>query len=192
MRLTRGRCGYCSTITRNAAGDWLERYAGRTDIGPSHVPPPVFLTKKFDPIEQYGESSGSGVWPADHETPLRLEVAWRHDELRRRKAQWASAAAHGLILLLLTLPDGKTLEPTEPTEREYSQITLMAPSSAELAELVEQTAIEGEGDGGFKGLQAPPRPAPPMPVESEAPQAPEPEPAAETPAADRACATAGT
>ena len=162
-------------------GDWLERYAGRTDIGPSHVPPPVFLTKKFDPIEQYGESSGSGVWPADHETPLRLEVAWRHDALRRRKAQWASAAAHGLILLLLTLPDGKTLEPTEPTEREYSQITLMAPSSAELAELVEQTAIEGEGDGGFKGLQAPPRPAPPMPVESEAPQAPEPEPAAETP-----------
>ena len=162
-------------------GDWLERYAGRTDIGPSHVPPPVFLTKKFDPIEQYGESSGSGVWPADHETPLRLEVAWRHDALRRRKAQWASAAAHGLILLLLTLPDGKTLEPTEPTEREYSQITLMAPSSAELAELVEQTAIEGEGDGGFKGLPAPPRPAPPMPVESEAPQAPEPEPAAETP-----------
>ncbi len=161
--------------------DWLERYAEKADIGPSDTPPPVFLTEKFDPVGGYAQSSGSGVWPADHETPLKLEVAWRPDAFRRRKAQLASAAAHGLALLLLTLPDGKTIEPTAPMEREYSQITLTTPSSAELAELIEQTAIEGEGDGGFKGLREPPRPAPPAPVESEAPPAPEPQPAAETP-----------
>ncbi len=153
--------------------DWLEQYAEKADIGPASVPPPAFLTKKFDPIKQYAGKSGSGVWPADHETPLRLEVAWRPDAFRRRKAQWASAAAHGLTLLLLTLPDGKTIDPTEPTEREYSRIALTMPSSAELAELIEQTATEGDGDSGFKGLPTPPRPAaPPSLVESDAPPAP--------------------
>ncbi len=161
--------------------DWLEQYSGRADIAPSDAPPPAFLTKGFDPIGRYAQSPGSGVWPPDHETPLRLEVAWRPDAFPRRKAQLASAAAHGLALLLLALPSAQTPDLSEPAERQYSQIALTAPSAAELAELTEQTAIEGDGDGGFKGLPAPPRPAPPSPVESEAPPAPEPEPAAETP-----------
>lgn len=162
-------------------GDWLEQYAGKSAIGPSDTPPPTLLTQHFDPFARYRESAGSGVWPADRETPLRLETAWGRDAPRRRQAQAASAAAHGLALLLLTLPPGKPLEPAEPTERrEYSNIVLTTPSSAELAELIEQTAIEGEGDGGFKGLRAPPLPAPPAPVESDDPPAPEPEPAAET------------
>lgn len=162
--------------------DRLEQDAAKAAIGPSDTPPPTFLTQDFDPFARYAQSAGSGIWPADCETPLRLETAWRRDAPRRRRAQAASAAAHGAALLLLTLPAGKTVEPSEPTEqREYSGIVLTTPSSAELAELIEQTAIEGEGDGGFKGLRAPPLPTPPAPVESEAPPAPEPEPAAETP-----------
>ncbi len=168
--------------TRRA--DWLEANSGKADIGPSDTPLPALLPEDFDPVKRYLESSGSGVWPADSETPLDLEVAWQRDSFhsREREARLAALAVHCIALLLLVvLPGGGTQDPTEPTEREFSQITLMMPSASELAELVEQTPTEGTGDGGFKGLLEPSIPAPPSPMEAEAPPSLVPEAASKTP-----------
>ena len=163
--------------------DWLEANSGKSDIGPSDTPLPALLPEDFDPVKRYRESPGSGVWPADPETALDLEVAWQRDAFhgRKREARLAALAAHGLALLLLVvLPGGGTQDPTEPTEREFSQITLMMPSANELAELIEQTPTEGTGDGGFKGMLEPATPALPSPVETEKPPSLVPEAASET------------
>ena len=133
--------------------------------------PPRLLADEFDPIGRYRESPGSGVWPADDATPLRLQTAWSG----RLPYGWLLApVAYVLILAFLLIPATLELETTKPADWDSMRITLTVPSMDDLPPLHGETSVPGDGEGGFRGL--PQRPADPLPGPAPIPEpVPEPE-----------------
>ena len=179
-------------ISTGASGDlapsdrplWLEArtfphrlrwvFAHGPDSGalpPSATRPPRFLADEFDPIGRYRESPGSGVWPADDATPLRLQTAWSS----RLPYGWLLApVAHALIVAFLLIPATLELETTKPADWDAMRITLTVPSLDDLPPLHGETSVPGDGEGGFRGLPQPP--ADPQPGPAPLPEpVPEPE-----------------
>ena len=142
--------------------------------------PPEFDASRFDPSKRYRSSPGSGTWPADTETQLRLEVAWSATRVHGwgPHARAASAVLHVLLAGLLMTPGTMQLELTEPADWDALQITLAVPNLDDLPDLNGPSKIPGDGEGGFRGLPAPPAEPAPVP-EPEPAKAPEPEEAPE-------------
>lgn len=140
-------------------------------VPPAATPLPRLLADEFDPIGRYRESPGSGVWPADDSTSLRLQTDWSS----RLPYGWLLApVAHALILGFLLIPATLQLETTKPADWDAMRITLTIPSLDDLPPLHGESKVPGDGDGGFRGLPQPPS----DPVPGPAP-IPEPVPAPE-------------
>lgn len=140
---------------------------------------PTFLNERFDPCRRFREAPGAGAWPADETTPVQLEARWSWDRIRRqsRRARAVSAALHTVALGFLIAPRTLELDFPETVDWNSQRITLVAPSLDDLPPLAGKAAIQGDGQGGFRGLQAPP-PAPISEPKPELVPAPAPEPEA--------------
>lgn len=122
---------------------------------------PEFLAERFDAVRRYREAPGSGVWPADSATALRMETAWS----ARRPGGWALAGAlHAVALAFLLIPAAMQLETTKPADWDTMRITLMTPELDDLPPLDGQSDVPGDGEGGFRGLPRPPASPAPEPV----------------------------
>ena len=176
------------------------RYPDAVVIPPREGPPPEFDASRFDPVRRYLNSSGTGIWPPDPQTQLKLETEWRAHQFHSRttQARSVSLVLHAVVFGLLLTPRAMQLDLSEPADWNALRITLVTPSLDDLPPLHGESQVPGDGEGGFRGLPRPPvEPAPgpdplpepepepeqadgaevPQPVESE-----EPEPAEETPA----------
>ncbi len=163
-----------------------------------------FLVADFDPARRRHQQPAhpSAVIPVDE--PLDFEVQWQDQAAagQRRRARFGSAAAHlALIALLLMQPFAeRESDPTDPdSERDYTQITLLAPSKQTIERLTrgkeaEEQVFRGDPEPAQEALTrltepVPAAPAPeidqpstPQPLELEPTPDPEPpKPAAEEP-----------
>ena len=166
-------------------GDFGARLRWQLDHGPSGIvlvptgaPPPEFLSERFDPIRRFRQAAGAGIWPADSETPLRLEPSRPEGRFPSRAlgARALSVLVHALGLALLLIPGTRQLDLTEPADWSSMRITLTTPPLDDLPPLRGETDMPGDGEEGFRGLPQPSaEPAPGPDPEPEAPPEPEPE-----------------
>ena len=176
--------------------------------------PLELLIEDFRPAERYRRKQASQPAKATEVEPgpePNFLIRWEDDiaAARQREARAASAALHlTLIIAALLQPYVDTREFTEPdSRRDYTQISLVAPSEEELRELTQRAPQRLGPTESFTGLEQPVTPltapepevapvapeiaVPPQPVEvapepepEPAPPEPEPEPEpAPTPAA---------
>ncbi len=146
-------------------------------LPPSDTRPPEFLVRPFDPVRQFHRASGSGIWPVDSETPLRLETPWteRPFPARALEARAVSIFLHAVGLALLLIPGTQELEFAKPADWDSMRFTLMAPPLDDLPPLRGKADVPGDGEGEFRGLPQPPsEPAPAPAPEPETPEAAEP------------------
>lgn len=161
------------------------------------------LAESFDPATRYpGPLRSLPEIPVDGQ--IDFETHWGDPELGPRwgRARLGSAALHvAMIAILVAQPHiERTHEPADPeSQRDYTQITLLAPSQQLLEELSrgqdsEDRIFRGDDEAAQSGVTrltqpvpAPPapevdQPAPPQPLELEPTPDPEPpKPAAEDP-----------
>lgn len=170
--------------------DFDRRLRGRRGVGPtlppSEVPPPELLSERFDPLRRFRAASGPTTLPPDTETPVDLETRWASQRVHRwtLPARACSLVLHIAVAGLLLIPGTMQLDMTKPVDWDSLRITLMAPPLDDLPPLSGQSEIQGEGEGGFRGLPQPPAmPTPepdPLPPTAPAPE-PEPEPSVAQP-----------
>ena len=169
-------------------------------LPPREGPSPEFDAWRFDPVQRYLKSPGTGHWPPDTQSQLNLETEWRAHKFHSWTAQTrgVSLALHAVAFGLLLTPKAMQLDLSKPADWDALRITLVMPELDDLPPLHGESQVPGDGEGGFRGLPRPPiEPGPgpdpipepdpepeqadgaevPQPVEAE-----EPEPAEETPA----------
>ena len=196
------KSGFESPAPRLLIEDYPERVNASAAEGRSGTPtaiadddtPLELLIEDFRPLERYRRRNAGAHKPIDIEPGPEPDflIHWGDaiTDSRRREARAASAAIHlALIVAALLQPYVNTRDFTDPeSQRDYTQISLVAPSEEELRELT-QRAPQNEGPAEtFTGLTLPTTPltapepevAPPAPEAAPPPQplevAPEPEP----------------
>ena len=169
------------------AGDFRERLLWQRSQGAAQAvvpalagPPPEFAAARFDPVRRYRQAPGSGIWPPDPETRLRLEVDWGRSRVHSSGAyaRVASAVLHLLLAALIMMPRTMELDMTEPADWNAMRITLAVPPLDDLPPLDGPSSVPGEGEEGFRGLPAPAPEPVPEPAGETLPE-PEPEAASE-------------
>ena len=141
-------------------------------LPPSETPPPVLLTRKFDPAGRYRRARGTGVLPPDPDTRLVIETPWteRRFPFRAVEARAASVVLHAVGLSLLFIPGIRQLDMAKPADWDSMRFTLVVPPLDDLPPLRGTADIPGEGD--FGGLTEEPElqaPGPALEAEPEAP-----------------------
>lgn len=147
-------------------------------------PAPEFLAERFDAQRRYEDARGTGIWPPDFDTQLRLQVIWERTGVRSRPTltKAVSGALHAVGFALLLMPSTMQLDLSEPADWNTVQITLMTPSLDDLPPLNNKVDIAGQGRDGFRGLPVPaPDPGTGPEATPETPPEPEPEQASEVP-----------
>lgn len=138
---------------------------------------PDLLVRRFDPVRQFRRAPGTGIWPADPDTPLRLQAPWKKRRFPSHAlgARAASAILHALGLALLLVPGTSELDLTKPADWDSMRFTLVVPPLDDLPPLRGTSEVPGDGEGEFRGLPQPAaEPAPVPALEPETPELPEP------------------
>ena len=159
---------------------WLVEHEGDPDAAPDETPLRL-LIEDFKPAQRFRERNpeGQAVGELEPGPEPNFTVAWDADSSGKKRllnSRYASFALH-LALIVVAVLQPRTLREHEPTEpdpgREYTKISLTAPSPEQLAEMRPQA----RGDEGAAPTPSPaaapnpviapevrlqPTPAPPM------------------------------
>lgn len=143
---------------------WLKRHGDQLTIPPADAPLRV-LIEDFRPVERFSELTAGmpSVVLTNPGPEPDFEVHWDSDRSREKQvfqSRWGSLVVHlavlGIVLLLPRTPVSQP--PTEPTPgREYTQISLSAPSPEQIEQLTE-SARGDEGEAQRLAVAAAPDP----------------------------------
>jgi TonB family protein len=170
-------------------GRWLAERRDQPDAAPDDTPLRL-LIEDFQPAQRFRERNPNGHHSTDLEPgpEPNFLLRWDADSSERKRLLNSRLASVGLHLTLIILAvlqprTAREFEPTEPDPgKQYTKITLTAPSPEQLAEMRPQ-ARGDEGEAPVPSPAAAPDPvvAPevrlePMPAPPMQPLAPEPAP----------------